>query len=660
MVPKGVEEGQALLPLGPGEEERRPAAWRKTAVRVASAFLAVGAIAGLVSSDKQRAQFSVKLSSKKAAARSDLAASGDAADDLVAFNAVKAKLAPKKSQTGLTVADEYSRKFGREIMDGMLGDAMPYLIQVHKPTTLTSDEPGEHMWVIDGEDYNDGEPVDGSIEFTFTEVGEHTVAIADLNQEFTVHVKRVRRELRDLSEVDRERFFDAVQTMYTTGTKDGRLLYGKKYRSARYFIEEHLNGAADKTCDHWHDDAGIANHHIAFTWEFENSLVSVDPTTAVHYWDYTRDAAKESDTDDAAWKNINIFDEKWYGPVDNEGELDVPGQYIVSQGRFAYLSVEKTESSTTAVTNPFGLLRSPWNTNPTPFLMRHSKVLGVVGDGFTTYPSCTDFEGALEEKWLGKMLYEINGLLHGPLHLMVGGHWGFPTDVEEWVKNNFISGDVFLLLSKFLWRQGYIRLPETCSMDSVSDCVASCPDAIIRGRTAVEIFKESGVEGIWSNYGINPFDSELGGKLETILSVLCRVGYPGELFTSAAPQDPLFWSLHGNSERFLMLARLLKTSGVLDFSERWGYSHEVIASDTNLVCDWSDVSGMEMPTCSRGTCPGHKEDDLLPFKTLLKDQDQEFTNAEMYDMLYPTREELPYVFDSVLYWKACSAGTIAS
>ena len=141
--------------------------------------------------------------------------------------------------------------------------------------------------------------------------------------------------------------------MYTTGTKDGRLLYGKKYRSARYFIEEHLKGAADKTCDHWHDDAGIANHHIAFTWEFENSLVSVDPTTAVHYWDYTRDAAKESDTDDAAWKNINIFDEKWYGPVDNEGELDVPGQYIVSQGRFAYLSVEKTESSTTAVTNPF-------------------------------------------------------------------------------------------------------------------------------------------------------------------------------------------------------------------------------------------------------------------------------------------------------------------
>merc|ERR1711988_467069 len=83
-------------------------------------------------------------------------------------------------------------------------------------------------------------------------------------------------------------------------------------------------------------------------------------------------------------------------------------------------------------------------------------------------------------------------------------------------------------------------------------------------------FKESGVEGIWSKYSINPFDSELGEEMETILSALCRVGYPGELFTSAAPQDPLFWSLHGNSERFLMLARLLKTSGVLDFSERWG------------------------------------------------------------------------------------------
>ena len=72
MVPKGVEDRQALLPLGPGEEERRPAAWRATAVRVASAFLAVGAIAGLVSSDKQRAQFSVKLSSKKAAERNQI------------------------------------------------------------------------------------------------------------------------------------------------------------------------------------------------------------------------------------------------------------------------------------------------------------------------------------------------------------------------------------------------------------------------------------------------------------------------------------------------------------------------------------------------------------------------------------------------------------
>ena len=57
-----------------------------------------------------------------------------------------------------------------------------------------------------------------------------------------------------------------------------------------FLVKEHLHGAADKECDHWHDDAGFFVHHMGFTLELEQSLQSVDPSVAMPYWDYTADA----------------------------------------------------------------------------------------------------------------------------------------------------------------------------------------------------------------------------------------------------------------------------------------------------------------------------------------------------------------------------------
>ena len=44
-----------------------------------------------------------------------------------------------------------------------------------------------------------------------------------------------------------------------------------------------------KECDHWHDDAGMMTHHMAFTLEMEQAIQSVDPTVCIPYWDYTWD-----------------------------------------------------------------------------------------------------------------------------------------------------------------------------------------------------------------------------------------------------------------------------------------------------------------------------------------------------------------------------------
>lgn len=560
------------------------------------------------------------------------------------------KLSP--TEKALRIDDEYSRKFGRQISDGLLDSEKTFVAQLHKESTIKAQTSGPHIWKIDGVLQNDGNPTEDGITYTFTENRAHTIELLGENPEtYTIYAKRVRREIRDLSKEDRDRYFNAMKTIYSIKNSDGQEKFGENYHSAWWYVAKHLEGAADKTCDHWHDDAGIVTHHIAVTWELENSLIAVDETTAAHYWDYTRDSSQADDSVD--YTGTNIFNDEWFGPIESTNH---PEHHVLSQGIFAYTEVVKQSDHTTAVTNPYGLLRSPWNTNPTPYVMRHSSVLGQSGDGYTTFPTCSDFKDYISSDWVGDMFYAINGPLHGSLHLMTGGHWGATEKMVHWIRNEVPSPDAFLLFSKFLWRQGYIRTPEMCASDTpATECIASCPSEIIRDRSAGEIFNISGITGI-----SNPFFSsnrdEYGISEDDILHQLCSIGYPGELFTSAAPQDPLFWAIHGNAERFLSLARVLKAQGEVDFDETWGYAHSKIASDTGLICDWTDVEGMEMPKCDFGqTCPGHRADDLLPFTKLYDEQQTEFTNVEFYKMLNPANSaQIPYVYDSLLYWEGCT------
>lgn len=67
-------------------------------------------------------------------------------------------------------------------------------------------------------------------------------------------------------------------------------------------------------------------------------------------------------------------------------------------------------------------------------------------------------------------------------------------------------------------------------------------------------------------------------------------------------------------------------------------------SDTGLVCDWSGVEGMGLPSCERATCPGHREGDLLPFSGLYAGQTSFLSNREFYDASGPGSDRLPYVY----------------
>ena len=47
-----------------------------------------------------------------------------------------------------------------------------------------------------------------------------------------------------------------------------------------------------------------------------------------------------------------------------------------TSGRFAYVPAMADASEFSRVRNSYGVLRSPWNNDPTPFMTRHEEVYG--------------------------------------------------------------------------------------------------------------------------------------------------------------------------------------------------------------------------------------------------------------------------------------------
>ena len=249
---------------------------------------------------------------------------------------------------------------------------------------------------------------------------------------------------------------------------------------------------------------------------------------------------------------------------------------------------------------------------------------------------------------------------------MTGGHWDLDPAIDAKMHAAAAAGkeyspDQMLLGSKFMWRQGYVRCPSTCSTDTPSeDCACDCPDSVLGDRNALDVLNDVGFTTIYSLYDQQLIEG-VGLDYEEILGMLCHVGHAGEMFTSAAPYDPLFWVLHGAAERFVQLVRLMADKSLLTLDATYGYEHSNnILSDTNTVCDWSGVDvDVGMPSCVKGTCPGHKADDLLPFESVLGERGQTFySNTDFWTEIAPSSGTLPYVYDKLTTWPGCDDGTI--
>ena len=184
-----------------------------------------------------------------------------------------------------TVENDYTKELGPIARQYSWVSTDTIVIDTLKEATLTvvdenAVDDTTYMWTIDGEIISGD-----SITYTFSKIMSYTVILQKIvpgedleTYTGTVSSKYVRRELRQLSDDDRNTFLDTMQVLYNVAQDQGESLYGSDYMSMEKLVMVHLELAGDSECDHLHDGLGFLTQHSALTNMFEKSLQAVNPT----------------------------------------------------------------------------------------------------------------------------------------------------------------------------------------------------------------------------------------------------------------------------------------------------------------------------------------------------------------------------------------------
>jgi len=619
--------------------------------------------------------------------------------------------------------------------------AWSYVVEPYRATTLEVEDAVEgatYEWTVDGHLQGYGT----SVEVLFMEIGYHVVKVeelvstkasADLAWSFESGVwslgsataasvvsnkvslklmaKYVRREVRSLSDADREAWLSGVMVMQRVPTLVGQSLYGSKYLSKDHFTRVHLYYGGALDCDHWHQGAGFVTSHVALTLQWEQALQAINPSIAAPYWDFTVESTFFGASD---WRSSLLFADDWFGEAAPENDL-----HTVVSGRWAFVPTMANSQEFTYWTNSYGLMRAPWNSDPTPFLTRSGKVYGYQNN---IKPSgCAEYSKALKKTTWMSMSKQLNSAAHGHVHELMGGAWAhyykekLGGDTSPAV---FTFAHEIQALSKILWRTEYVSCPASCDMTTAaSDCQCTCDASSLQGKAAKDVLADSGLlsaaeffdqgfhvlnKNDWLDENgtvldpIPGYDSE-GTKhiYNSLLSLLCNPGHLGDMYQATSTNDITFWVIHNTVDRLWHFKRL---GNLQNYDETWDpyhtcYGHNprnlqpfkglfgadgtVAASthrrlltnadldDTNSVAagGGGGVAGAASPSgavAGDGSKEGGKAPgSLMADKSadaasdMAQTNDKYYSNMELYEALHPNNRGLQYVYDN-FEWPHCS------
>jgi len=649
------------------------------------------------------------------------------------------------SAFSLEASNSYSRKTN--------GYSTEYPWQViaepYRTTTLnvvesdtTASAGATYRWTVDGHLHGFGSSVDVS----FSEIGYHVVAVERLmpiattsssstssssssfvatpsssslsSSEFAVHrlalslaagsakvvakvmCKYVRREVRSLLDADREAWFSAVQVLQHVPTSAGQELYGSKYYSKDHFTRLHLYYGGALDCDHWHQGAGFVTSHVALTLMWEQALQSVNPAIAAPYWDFTVESTFYGSSD---WHTSFIFSSDWFGDPSPDNEL-----HTVVDGRWSFHYALSGASEYSDWVNSYGVMRAPWNADPTPFLTRAGKLYGYENN---IKPSgCAEYYRALKKTTWMAMSKQLNAAAHGHIHELMGGSWNhyFHTKIDgATAPAVYTFAHQIQALSKMLWREGYVTCPETCDMaDAAADCQCTCSAESLKGKTAMEVLFDVNILSAAQFFdkdfhSIDPgaFLDDNGQPKETLdgmttdeskhvynslLSFLCNPGHLGDMYQATSTNDITFWVIHNTVDRLWHYKRL---GNLANYDETWdpfhscyGHNPRNIQPFKNLFEETSggtsdddddDSSSSSSASTSSGsshsrhltenaTGDGKGKSGKAPANSMADSSvsdptttaDRYYSNEELYAALHPESRKLQYMYDN-FKWPHC-------
>eukprot|EP00752_Nemacystus_decipiens_P008189 g7325.t1 len=516
-----------------------------------------------------------------------------------------------------------------------------------RTNTVTLREAGQNywLWVV-------------RINDDFPETGVMYIAAEALK---FVSCRYVRREARDLSPQDSEKYFTAMRRLNTISLEDGRSMYGSTFANAKIIAAHH---ASQKFCFY----GGLQYHisHAAMSLWVERSLQMIDPTVSLVHWDFTRDTAELG----ANWADSAIFSPQMFGPAKGNASE----HYRLGEGWFRGLTSlydprekfvhEKIDPSH----NAWGFIDSKYSYERSGDVTRTASYCEM--DSELEFSTCNVVRACFEDNnsvdaWSTCI---ENGVLQAT-QSMIGGAYDCSTSMEAFRVEHpeYTRG----LLS---FAVGYIvteTWPTNSLMDEYNVCDEHCTVGAEKNQTCGCTCMDDPFE--WSDevvftmmrptmeamseyahgdqYVFIDKNETLGGELEAgfmqdgvrldtnstlsllrqLLVIACEPGALGSMAGAAAPADPIFFALHPTIEKALHILAL--SPSYEDYEWAW-VDHD----------------------CGHGVSGGGLED-ALPFteRYLGAGRSSEFlTNEDIWRIVNPHNRSLPYLYDKFETWGTCS------
>lgn len=518
--------------------------------------------------------------------------------------------------------------------------------------------------------------------------------------------KYVKREIRSLTEADREKMLDAMHAMWEYTTAEGSVKFGSKFTSIQDFVAIHSIASNDIRCDQFHEGSGFLTHHLALTNSFEASMRAVDPTVTLHYWDFTIEGQSILLNNQLPRDLLTVsplFSHTWFGSVDESNHI--------SNSRWAH-SLMPRATSESETHNSYGYIRSYWNNNPDPEVTRH--MFDVCGSEPVNkaIPHCAFHYSLLNSKNLATMQLLSPADGHGPMHVHLGGMFGdcqegYADFITKWgdymnedltavqIEATGLSSSTFLekwgttaqrrkmfekaVMGEYFHIYRSLYRSHMCAVDNLPnylECPASCdPKTTPLSKCACKVNKLLSGETDWKNLYPCMLNSEDNrndfsamfpedalSDMVTFIATTPLV--EGEMIESASTADVLFWMIHPVMERLLAAKRM---KGVNDMAGSVFSEWEVIDGSEETFLEYSYYSletGQNKYYPEEYTCVGHAAtDSVLPYKLPFTDvvddnadidKDGVVSNWEFLLFLNPNNADgMDYVFDN-FRWDHCA------